>query len=55
MVNGAILNLPLTQDTTRKKKRCLIKKNWQSSFAQALTNLVINSITIDEKVSFQER
>ena len=54
MVNGAILNLPLTQDTTREKKALPNKKKIGKVYSP-LTNLVINSITIDEKVSFQGR
>lgn len=55
MVNGAILNLSShTRDTSRKKKALPSNKNWQR-FIQALKNLMIISITIDEKISFQER
>ena len=56
MVNGAILNLSShTRDTSRKKKRCLVTKIGKDLFTQALKNLMIISITIDEKISFQER
>ena len=57
MVNGAILNLSShTRDTPRKKKkRCLVTKIGKDLFTQALKNLMIISITIDEKISFQER
>lgn len=39
----------------KKKKRCLVTKIGKDLFTQALKNLMIISITIDEKISFQER
>lgn len=50
------LIFPLTQEIHQeKKKRCLVTKIGKDLFTQALKNLMIISITIDEKISFQER
>ena len=58
MVNGAMHSksfLSHKRYIKKKKKRCLVTKIGKDLFTQALKNLMIISITIDEKISFQER